>query len=46
MPAYWFGWWPQQRSLEFYVKVYWVVRDRRIRKSNKTKVLEVMRELA
>lgn len=46
VPAYWFHWWPERRSLEFYVKVYWVVRERRIRKSNKDKVLEVMRELS
>ena len=46
VPAYWFHWWPERRSLEFYVKVYWVVRERRVRKSNKDAVMAIMRELA
>ena len=45
IPEYWFGWYPKSKSTEFYIKVYWEIRRRGIRKSNKTKVLEVMRQV-
>lgn len=43
LPAYWFRWYPHQRSTEFYVAVYWEVKRLGIRKSNKLEVMKVMR---
>ena len=45
IPSYWFGWYPKQMPTEFYVLVYREVRKQRVRKSNKPRVMQIMRQI-